>query len=699
MTETYIPLDSAATFEGLSYRAMLMRIHRDENIKTKKEMNPNGGKEKILVSLSALSSQAKRKYKAQLAANSKMSAEHTPWYVYCPLNWYRQKYEEHFFEAAEIAKDIEKFVNKEIDMKTEAFKKAMAEKYNVSTKTIQRKIAAYIEADAWAKKQELETGENYGHYKLLAVAREPKEDNNFPTLSEEVKIYLENTYYSDLAAQNMLSTSMIYDQLVDKAETHDWKIPSYDTVNRYINYLVKMDGKGTREYIARGKRYWKNQYMIKLRRNTGDLQVLEILVGDAHTFDCWVSVERGNGKKQAVKPYLVAWIDMKSRALVGWAICECPNARVIKESLMHAIYPKKDKELPYGVPKYLLIDNGKDFTAQTLTGRPRTERFTLDDDAKGFIRCIGIEDDIRSIPYQPWSKAEVERFFGTVCGRFTKLMESYTGTLTGSKTSGKVYKDIKGMLEQDKLMSIEQFADEFKKWIINKYHTRKHQGLLEQGEEVPAPISVFNNAEKYFKAAPPMAVTLSLMMEGIVRTIRRAGVQLTFGGQRYIYQNAELGNHEGEKVQIKYDPENITGVKVYTLEGKPICEADCYELLQLHPKLSCDALLEHFKNQKRQERETKEKIAYRKASAQEREEMGFSFDKAGKKVITTELDSTPQKVTALPTSERYKADKKAQREAEKEDLSLTTSKIIEESQKATSSYLQQKADEVFSKLG
>ena len=77
LTETYIPLDSAATFEGLSYRAMLMRIHRDENIKTKKEMNPNGGKEKILVSLSALSSQAKRKYKAQLAANSKMSAEHS----------------------------------------------------------------------------------------------------------------------------------------------------------------------------------------------------------------------------------------------------------------------------------------------------------------------------------------------------------------------------------------------------------------------------------------------------------------------------------------------------------------------------------------------------------------------------------------------------------------------------------------------
>lgn len=698
MTNTFLTLDEAATLEGISYEAIKKRISR-KNIRTKTEPNPNGGKERVLIALAALSTQARRKYKAKLAASSKTTEEQVPWYVYCPLNWYRQKYETHFFEAVALSKDIEKFVNKEIDMKTEAFKKAMAKKYNVSAKTIQRKIAAYVEADAWANKQELETGENYSYYKLLAVAREPKDDNNFPTLSEEVKVYIENVYYSNLSAQNMMSTALLYDQLLDIAKDNDWKIPSYDTVNRYINYLVKMDGKGTREYIARGKRYWKNQFMIKRLRNTGDLQVLEILVGDAHTFDCWVSVERANGKKQAVKPYLVAWIDMKSRCLVGWAICECPNQRVIKESLMHAIYPKKDKELPYGVPKYLLIDNGKDFTAQSLTGRPRTERFTLDDDANGFIRCIGIEDDIRSIPYQPWSKAQVERFFGTVCGRFTKLIASYTGTLTGSKTSGKVYKNIEQMLEKGELMSIEEFADYFKKWIIEKYHVRKHQGLMAQGEEIPAPISVFNNADRYFKAAPPMAVTLSLMMEGIERTIRRSGVQLTFGGQRFMYQNGELGNHEGERVQIKYNPEDITSVKVYTLEGKPICDAACYELLQLHPKLSCDALIEHFKEQKKQERDTKDKIKFRRASIEEREELGFNFDKAGKKVITTELDDTPQKVTALPNSTRYKEDRKAQREQEKEDLTLTTSKIIEESRKAKSEYLQKKADEVFAKLG
>lgn len=696
MAVTYITLDEAATLEGTTYRAFLMRMRRTEDIKTKTEQNPNGGKDRVLVDVSSLSTQARRKYKAQLATHQAIEDE-VPWYIYCPLNWYRQKYEAHFFEAVEIAKDIEKYVNKEIELKTEAFKRLLAEKYQVSTKTIQRKITSYIEASAWATKHELETGENYGHYKIMSVAREPKSDDNFPTLSEEVKVYLENTYYGKREAQNMIANAVLYDQLLDLAEEKEWKVPSYDTVNRYINYLIKVDGKGTREYLARGKRYWRNKYMIKRLRDTGSLQVLEILVGDAHTFDCWVSVERANGKLQAIRPYLVAWVDMRSRALVGWDICECPNSRVIKESLMHAIYPKKDKELPYGVPKYLLIDNGKDFTAQSLTGRPRTERFTLDDDAQGFIRCIGIEDDMRSIPYQPWSKAQVERFFGTVCGRFTKLMDSYTGTLTGSKTSGKVHKDIKGMLEKGELMSLEDFSEHFKKWIIEKYHTRKHQGLLVQGEESPAPITVFNTAEKYFKAAPPMDVTLSLMMEGMTRKVRGAGVRITFGGQPFIYQNGELGNHEGMEVQVKYDPKDITSIKVYTLQGKPICDACCYELLQLHPKLSCDALIEHFKDQKRQERTTKEKLAYRQASLEEREH--FDFDKAGKRSIITELDETPQKVTALPKSTRYKEDKKAEREKTKEKLSLTTSKIKEVSQNTTNDYLQRKAEEVFAKLG
>lgn len=68
---------------------------------------------------------------------------------------------------------------------------------------------------------------------------------------------------------------------------------------------------------------------------------------------------------------------------------------------------------------------------------------------------------MRSLPYQPWSKAQIERFFGTICTKFSKRTKSYTGTLTGSKTDAKVKKNIKKMLENGELMTMEEFSEKF----------------------------------------------------------------------------------------------------------------------------------------------------------------------------------------------------------------------------------------------
>ena len=43
------------------------------------------------------------------------------------------------------------------------------------------------------------------------------------------------------------------------------------------------------------------------------LQVMEIVQGDEHTFDCWVAYKNPNGKISAIKPKLVAWIDTQEQ--------------------------------------------------------------------------------------------------------------------------------------------------------------------------------------------------------------------------------------------------------------------------------------------------------------------------------------------------------------------------------------------------
>lgn len=383
--------------------------------------------------------------------------------------------------------------------------------------------------------------------------------------------------------------------------------------------------------------------------------VLDVLQGDVHSFDCWVSVKRPNGKLQAIRPALVAWLDMRSRALVGWAIGENPDSQIIKKSLINAIYPKKNELLPYGLPKYLLIDNGKEYTAETLTGRPRTMRVSLDSDIKGFYKSIGIEDDMRSLPYQPWSKAQIERLFGTVCNKFSKREKSYTGTLTGASTSAKVKKDIKKMLENGELKTIEQFSKDFETWVVEKYHTRVHSGLKEQNEEIPIPIEVFNEAERYFKAAPPLEYAISLLMKSEERSVTGMGIKITRDGKSIYYQSPDLEKYIGKRVDIRYHPDDITTIFVYSKEGKKVCEAVSYELLQIAPKLSQKAFEEHNKDQKRHLRSQNETIKYRQMTYEERQQREKNLiENAGKKVVTPELSEEKQKITAIPDDKQYK---------------------------------------------
>ena len=115
---------------------------------------------------------------------------------------------------------------------------------------------------------------------------------------------------------------------------------------------------------------------------------------------------------------------------------------------------------------------------------------------------IGIEDFHRSRPYEPWSKSEIERLFKTVCDGFSRWFKSYTGTLTGSRTSAKIDKDIKQMLEQGKLLTMEEFYEKWSHYLHNVYAVKVHRGLKNQGETYCTPQELFDKGERYEKAAP-----------------------------------------------------------------------------------------------------------------------------------------------------------------------------------------------------
>lgn len=98
-------------------------------------------------------------------------------------------------------------------------------------------------------------------------------------------------WFNEDFARNQGTREMLYEKLTAIANINKWeKIPSYQTVTRYISYLMEDEGMRNAWFLAsRGTREYKNKVMVKGSRDTKGLQVMQIVMGDEHTFDCFIS--------------------------------------------------------------------------------------------------------------------------------------------------------------------------------------------------------------------------------------------------------------------------------------------------------------------------------------------------------------------------------------------------------------------------
>lgn len=574
MAEVYVTLGEAAELEGVKYKTMAQRLSRKkESFVTKTEKSETGGKDVVLVAVSSLSKQARNAWKEREKLKSfteefpdKKEDEQkpeVPWYVNTDVDWYIENYKERYYKAVELGNVVRKFLQYDEGDRTK-YAEEFAQKYlGKGQRTLYRYTKAYLEASAWADKLEKEDGAGREFFKVLCLCRKPKETGCFPSIKPEVKQVIKNIWFNEDFARNQGTREMLYEKLTAIANINKWeKIPSYQTVTRYISYLMEDEGMRNAWFLAsRGTREYKNKVMVKGSRDTKGLQVMQIVMGDEHTFDCWVSYKQPNGKVIAIKPHLAAWVDMRSRVIMGDVMCKDANSDILKQSLLKMIYSE-----PGGVPEYLYIDNGKDYTAKTMTGRDRNDRsgMNFDNETMGFYKSIGIKDDHRALPYEPWSKGQIERFFRTVCNKFTRWMKSYTGTLTGSKTSDKVDKDIKRMLERGELLTLEEFYEKWHEWLTTVYMHTEHSGLKKMGETYKKPYDCFMNEDRYFKAAPPKSYATMLMMKSENVLVRNIGI--TKWG--YEYRSDELCDYIGRKVDIKYDPDDMAVLYVFDQKGK-----------------------------------------------------------------------------------------------------------------------------------
>jgi hypothetical protein len=263
------------------------------------------------------------------------------------------------------------------------------------------------------------------------------------------------------------------------------------------------------------------------------------------------------------RPNLSAFMDVRSRKLMGWAVGE----KLCGDLTIYAL--KRGVEV-YGLPKAIQGDNGREYLFHDFAAEKGFRKKAKRDEAKfrppTILESLGIEYRA-TLPKNARAKA-IERAFKTICETFAKLFPSYTGGSVAAKPD-----KLKGTLQQlEKLVGIDEFIRHVDTYITGFYNKQHHHG---EGMWGDSPDEAFSKHFGEMRVVPKDKLHLMFMRysKGTIK-VGKNGVSLKIYGERLYYSNHYLWeNYFGRDVYVRYSPDDLASVRVYDTDNKFICEA------------------------------------------------------------------------------------------------------------------------------
>jgi putative transposase len=380
-------------------------------------------------------------------------------------------------------------------------------------------------------------------------------------------------------SQTGRKVKVCYDMAMGQALTASppWQIPSYRTARRFIESWAKSNP-GAAIFAREGESAFTDKIEPSITGDYSTLETNEMWNADHHLLDVLVKVgERTNKATGEVvpihaRPWLTAWQDLRSRKIVGYVIRDAdPNTDVIIEALDIAIET-------HGAPKTCLTDNGKDFDCRYLTGQTKAARWKSrklrvvhDDKRLGGLYAVLKIKHIHAWPWHGQSKP-IERFFGTVEGRFCRTFDTYCGRSPEEKPEHlSDYHGKPGMLSRGKAPTLEEFSSQFAGWLEADYH-----GQIHAGDSMNCTPNQAFEANLHSKRTIPAELRKVLLQPAI------GPLKVTQDGVRHnhiSYGNREILHLFGREVFIRIDRNDVGVVTLFDGQDKPLAVAHANRLL------------------------------------------------------------------------------------------------------------------------
>ena len=395
--------------------------------------------------------------------------------------------------------------------------------------------------------------------------------------------------------QSRPSVGDCYILLARKAKIEGWTIPSRATIAR----MVKED---IPEAVRTLRRFGDKKYMDDIqtftRRDPESIRAGEVFVGDHHVLDVFINTGTIEKPKWA-RPWMTAWLDMRSRKFVGWTINLSPCTDEIIAAFANAAL-----DPAIGLPRHIYIDNGRDYCSAKFAGRGHRGNPLTEEDKEALIaegkmaRSLMDRLDIKT----HWAIVEnarakvIERAFKEVVERFSKAFPLYCGRNQDERPDV-----LEERMKNPKkyAMNLAEFRAIFDDWIRTVFNKTVSQGAGRTGE---CPDETYMRTRLPVRTADADVMRLYFMRSTNPFRIGRNGV--TFRKTEYYHPDMAL--LKGKRVYIRYRDEDPEHIWLYDTD-------DCYlgeaERISALPAIAASAE-ELDAEQARKARERKAVVAH-----------------------------------------------------------------------------------------
>lgn len=398
------------------------------------------------------------------------------------------------------------------------------------------------------------------------------------------------SFYLD-EAQHPITACYEYTEMWLKAEAPQYlPLPDYSSFYRKIQTAIPKP----LEVMGReGMKAFRDRCAPYIRRTYEGMASNEWWIADNHTFDVQTKGESG----KVHRLYLTAFFDARSGIFTGCYVTDAPSSQATLIALRKGI-------IKYGIPQNIYVDNGREFLTFDVGGLGhRQKKSTKDKFAPPPVfERLGIKMTNAIVRN---AKAKIiERRFRDVKDRLSRLFPTYTGGNVVERPER-----LKQVIRnQDNIPTDFEFTQAVEDMLTYYMNEKPYSGAV-SSDSGKTRMQVYRENLHEKRVASELDLNLMLMRSTRSQKVGRRGVHLTISGTKVDYYNDELIlNHFGKPVYCRYDPEDISSVRIYDLNDNYILTAPVDNEAVLTYGSSKEAVGQALRKVKNLEKLTKEEL-------------------------------------------------------------------------------------------